>query len=91
MYTKHAEIRAQQRGIPPLISLWLDQYGHEEYGSYGCISKYFTKASIRAMERDFGRKPIRQMQQYFDCYKVVSSRDGTTVTIGHRTKHLWRK
>ena len=29
--TRHALTRAQQRGVPPLIDLWLDAYGEEEY------------------------------------------------------------
>lgn len=91
MNTRHADIRAQQRGVPPLISRWLDEYGHEEYDGHGVIQVLFTKESIRAMERDFGREPVRQMERYFNCYKVVSSHDGATLTMGHRTKHLWRK
>lgn len=91
MNTRHANVRAHQRGIPPLISQWLDHYGHEEYDGRGGVQLLFTKESIRAMERDFGRDPVRRMDSYFACYKVVSSRDGATLTIGYRTKHLRRK
>ena len=31
MNTQHAEIRAQQRGIPPLVDELLDRYGHEHH------------------------------------------------------------
>lgn len=87
----HATIRAQQRGIPPLIDLWLDQFGEESYDGHGAILRYFSHASVRAMEREFGRQPVRKLSEYLDVYKVESSRDGNTITIGHRTKRINRK
>lgn len=90
-YTKHAKVRAQQRCIPPLIDEWLDRFGEEEYDGRGGIRKYFSRRSIRSMQREFGREPVRRMHDYFDAYKVEDSRGGATVTIGHRDKRLKRK
>ena len=56
--TKHAEARMQQRAIPPLIDLWLEEFGEEEYDGHGGIRRYFSRRSIREMERQFGRRPI---------------------------------
>jgi hypothetical protein len=86
--THHAFIRSQQRGIPPLIDQWLDQYGEEEYDGHGGIRRYFSRASIRAMERDFGHRPVAKLAEYFNSYKVESSYDGKTITTGHRTKKI---
>ena len=86
--TKHAEIRAQQRAIPPLICHWLDIFGEEKYDGHGGVIKFFSRASIRAMEREFGGAPIRKLSEYFQAYKVESSHDGSTITVGHRTKRI---
>jgi hypothetical protein len=88
--THHAAIRSQQRCIPPLINQWLDQFGEEEYDGHGGIRRYFSNTSIRVMEREFGRGPLAKLAGYLDSYKVESSHDGQTITIGHRTKRMKR-
>ena len=84
----HAYKRAQGRGIPPLVSSLLDLYGDELYDGHGGLVQYFDKASRRRMERDFGREPLRRLSEWLDAYKVTSSRDGATITIGHRYKRM---
>ena len=91
METKHAKARAQQRGIPPLIGQWLDAYGDEEYDGHGGILRYFSHRSIRSMERDLGREPIRRFSDYLAAYQVVSANDGCVITVGFRNKHIRRK
>jgi hypothetical protein len=87
----HAARRAQQRCIPPLISQWLDAYGEEAYDGRGGVVRFFSRRSVREMERSFGRAPVARLSEYLDCYKVESSRDGTTITVGHRTKRIHRR
>lgn len=87
----HAAIRAQQRCIPPLVEQWLDQFGEERYDGHGGLIRFFSHASVRAMERIFGRDTARKMSVYLNVYKVESSRDGRAITIGYRTKHIKRK
>ena len=89
--SKHAQIRAQQRGIPPLIEQWLDAYGEEEYDSRGGILRYFSHRSIRSMERHVGREPVRRFTDYLAAYQVVSANDGCVITVGFRNKHIRRK
>jgi len=84
MNTHHASVRAQQRGIPPLIRDWLLAYGEEDYDGRGGVLRYFSNRSIRMMERSFGREPLRQMTRYFNSYLVESSVDGAVITMGHR-------
>ena len=91
MSTRHAQMRMQQRGIPPLIEQWLDEFGEEQYDGHGGVRRYFSRKSIRAMERAFGRQPVRRMAGYLDAFKVESSHDGTTLTLGHQTKRLRRR
>lgn len=90
MNTRHAEIRAQQRGIPPLMDELLDRYGHEQHDGHGAVILYLDKQSIRSMERDLGRRPVARLAEWLDAYKVRTS-DGQTITIGHRTRRIWRK
>ncbi len=84
----HVAIRAQQRCIPPLVDQRLDEFGEERYDGNGDILLYFSRASIRAMERTFGRAPIRKLAEYLDAYKIESSHDGCILTIGHRTRRI---
>ena len=90
MNTKHAEVRAQQRGIPPMVDQLLDLYGQEEYDGRGGVVLYLSKHSIRSMERDLGRRPVSRLAEWFDAYKVKTT-DGQTITVGHRTHRVRRK
>jgi hypothetical protein len=86
MNTYHAELRAQQRGVPRLIQDWLCAYGKENYDKRGAIIRYFNKDSIRKMEQDFGREPVRRMSEFLRCY-LVESNDGHVVTVGKRHRN----
>ena len=43
------------------------------------------------MEQSFGRRPVAKMSEYFGVYKVEDCRDGTTITVGHRTERMRRR
>jgi hypothetical protein len=90
-FTRHASRRTQQRCVPPLIDEWLDRFGEESYDGRGGIIRYFSKRSIRDMERSFGREPVRRMSDKLTAYKVEDSRDGRVLTAGYRFKHVVRK
>jgi len=90
MNTAHFQIRSQQRGIPPLVDELLDRYGQEEHDGHGAVTVYLSKSSIRDMERDLGRRPVARLSEWFDAYKVRST-SGVTITVGHRTRRIWRK
>ena len=87
MNTRHAEVRSQQRGIPPMVDQLLDLYGEEEHDGHGAVVLYLSKQSIRPMERDLGRRPVARFAEWFDAYKVKST-DGLTITVGHRSRRL---
>lgn len=90
--TQHGAQRAQQRGIPPLISNWLIEYGDEEFDGRGGVIRYFSKTCIRQMERDIGRDPIKRFSEFMRCYLVERNSDGAIITVGKRysNKHIWR-
>ena len=87
METKHALKRSQQRGIPPLIKIWLLEYGEEKFDGHGGVIRYFTPRCVRDMEKDFGRAPIRKLAEYMRCYLVESSSCGSIITVGKRYKN----
>jgi len=87
MNTRHATIRSQQRGIPPLVRHWLLDYGEEVFDGRGAILRYFTAQSIRRMERDLGREPLRRLSEYLRCYLVEATDDGRIITMGKRFRH----
>ena len=86
--TKHAAIRAQQRGIPPLVDQWLEEFGEEVHDGHGCIRRYFSRRSIREMKRAFGHQPVILFKRYLHAYKIDSCADGSTITKGWRTRRF---
>lgn len=82
MKTLHAQKRAQQRGIPPFIDELLDLYGREQHDGHGGVVLFFDKQSVRAMERDMGRKPVSRLAEWLRAYKVVTSSFENTITTG---------
>lgn len=91
MHTRHAETRSQQRGIPPLMDQLLDLYGREQYDGHGAIVLYLDKGSIRQMQRDMGHRPVARMAEWLNVYKVKSTSDGSTITIGQRYARVKRR
>ena len=89
--SQHAIKRAQQRGIPQIVDGWLADYGTEQYDGSGGVIVYFSRESIRRLEREFGRKPVQLLSRYPDCYKAVSANDGTVITTGHRSRRVRRR
>jgi hypothetical protein len=87
--TQHSSIRAQQRGIPPLIVNWLLAYGEEEHDQHGARLIYFSKRSRKSLEHEAGEAIVRRLSEYLDVYAVVSN-DGQVITCGHRIKKIQR-
>ena len=83
--TKHAEIRCQQRGIPPLIIEWLLDFGSQDY-SHGAEVYYFDKKSKKAIKKYAGKRIISKLGQYMDAYLILGS--GRVITTGHRYKRI---
>lgn len=91
-YTQHAAQRIQQRGIPPLVSNWLLDYGERNFDGHGGVIRYFSHRGVRKMERELGRAAVKRMSEFLRCYLVESSNDGAVITVGKRypNKHIWR-
>jgi hypothetical protein len=85
MTSTHASLRAQQRAIPPVVDRWLDEFGEQQHDGHGGIRVYFSRRSVRAMERALGSHFIRQNGKYLNAYRVESAMDGCVITAGWRT------
>ena len=84
----HARIRGQQRGIPPLICDWLHDYGEYQHDGHGGVIRYFSKTSIRRLERNFGTAPVRRFHEFMRSYLIEATDSGTVVTMGKRYKPI---
>lgn len=88
MTSKHAKRRMQQRGIPPLVMRWLIEFGQLRYDHRGGIAYYFDRRSRRNLEREFGTKVVARLSGFLNAYVVLSARDETIITVGHRYRRL---
>lgn len=80
--TKHAQIRAQQRGISHGIEYLLQAYGETKPAPKGCLMRYFSKKSIKEMESDFGHFFIAKNHENLRSYLIEAREDRSIVTMG---------
>ena len=82
--TKHAKVRQQQRGIPPIVIDLLVNYGTVDRSGKGAATHYFDKPSRRRLHAYIGQLAA-VIEPYLDCYAVVSD-NGDVITVAHRLK-----
>jgi hypothetical protein len=80
--TKHASVRQQQRGIPPIIIDLLQTHGTVERAGKDATTYYFDKASRRRVKAYFGRMG-RAIDDFLDYYAVIGS-NGQVITAAPR-------
>lgn len=86
--SRHAQVRCQQRGIPPLIRQWLQDYG-SEVQSHGATKRFFDHEAKRRLAADVGAQVVNRMGDLLNLYLVEA---GTTViTAGVRTRRIKRR
>lgn len=86
----HAIARSQQRAIPPLIVHWLEEYGTEIHDGHGAVRRFFDHRSRKRLARTVGASVVSRLNEHLDTY-LVQAADGTIITVGHRTKRIWRR
>lgn len=85
--TKHAAIRQQQRGIPPLMIDLLLDFGSSEPAGNGTFLLFFDKSARRRLESYAG--PLAKVfQEHLGVYAVVANE--TVITTGHRFDRIRR-
>ena len=68
--THHAQVRAQQRCIPPLVMDWLLAYGRRQ-PTHGAERVCFDKKARKELARDVGTPVVKQMGRYLHASIVV--------------------
>jgi hypothetical protein len=85
--SKHARIRAQQRGIPPLVVDLLLDFGATKHDHRGAEIHYFDRKSKKRLAANCGGQVVGHLGHLLDAYLVVS--DAMIVTVGHRQKRIY--
>ena len=86
-FTRHAEARLNQRGIPPFVVELLDRFGSVQR-SYGQEKVYFDGSAKKALRKHFGgARGMRLIEPFLDVYAVLAD-DGAVVTVGHIQKRI---
>jgi hypothetical protein len=78
--SKHAVIRSQQRGIPPLIMQWLLDYG-DRTSTHGAVRLSFGKRSRREIEGEVGKRVMSQLSRFLAASAIVDCRSESVITV----------
>lgn len=85
--TEHADVRIQQRGIPPLVVDLLLQFGRREHDHHGAEIVYFDRKSRNRIVKYSGGL-IGKLNEHLESYAVLA--DGNIITVGTRYKNIIR-
>lgn len=88
MLTRHAQVRSQQRGIPPIVIDLILQFGSQESAGDGASKLFFDKAARRRLQSYAGTL-APMLDEHLDAYAVVSQ-DNQIITVGHRIERIRR-
>ena len=89
MMSLHAQQRSQQRGIPTVVMDILLDYGIAEHSYQGLEILYLNKRAKIAAAMQMKAIGLKSPDRYLNAYLVESS-EGCIVTVGHRTKKIYR-
>ena len=81
----HATVRAQQRGIPPIVIDLLLRFGQSEHDHAGAEILYFNRRSKKRVESYVGTL-FGKLSEHLDSYAVVAN--GQIVTVGVRYNRI---
>jgi UDP-N-acetylglucosamine transferase subunit ALG13 len=87
MNTVHANVRCQQRGIPPIVVDMLLQFGRRDHDHAGAEIVYFDSSAKKKIEKYTGSL-IGKFNEHLDSYVVMAG--GAIVTVGTRYKRIKR-
>ncbi len=82
--TRHACIRAQQRGIPSAVRDALLDFGDRRRAGRGAETVYFTKKSWKNLQLYMGNEITKAFEKYRNCY-LIASDDGCIITEAFRS------
>jgi len=86
-YTRHADIRSQQRGIDHQLVEHLLSFGKKAHCAGGALRYYFTPERRLRLKRKISSTDYARIESKLNSYAVISN-DGAVVTVGRRTKRI---
>ncbi len=87
--SRHARVRAQQRGINGHMLEWLLAFGHKEHDHLGGIVVTFDGAAVARASRVMGPEVGARLEQARSLYAVIDTH-GQVITTGHRYRRIIR-
>lgn len=88
MLTQHAQVRAQQRGIPPLLIQWLIEFGSEAKAPGGAMRLHFDRAARKRLAKAVGAQIVDRLGSLLDAYLVEANETGRVITVAHRIDRI---
>ncbi len=83
-YSRHARVRRQQRGIPPVVVDWVVGYGRATRKDDATVFS-LDKPARRRLARDLGELAYRRIEDLLDVYVVLAD-GGVVVTVAKRCR-----
>lgn len=80
--SRHADKRAQQRGIDQVSVPLVLAFGKREFDGRGGVRYLMTAESVASLRRAVGK--TQQVEALAGVYAVVSAEGETVITLGHR-------
>lgn len=89
IYTKHAAVRMQQRGIPRVVVALLLKYGKKTKARRGGKLCYFGNEGRKRVRRYLGHARAREFEH---CLKTVAIIDGDQVVtcVNRWDRRIWQ-
>ena len=84
-FTKHAEARCQQRGIPRAVVQVLYRFGKRAYNE-GAEVYFMNKVSRQRAENHLSKEEFKKVQKWLDVYIVIES--SLIITVARRSKYF---
>lgn len=78
--THHAQVRAQQRCIPPLVIEWLLNFGQRQE-SYGATKISFNKKAKRDLASEVGKPVVAQLGRFLNAALIVDADTDQVITV----------
>jgi hypothetical protein len=78
--TEHAEIRKQQRCVPPLVIDWLIVYGRREQ-SFGLVKVWFDRCARKELASDVGHLAVSHLSKYLTAALVLDPITEKVITV----------
>lgn len=88
--TRHARVRSQQRGLPPLILDLLKRFGRRAYDHRGAVRLYFDKKARRRVAQEIGRMTVARLHEFWNAFAVLDADHGILITCGHQYRKISR-